>query len=115
MISYEAPLAGVLPGLLTRDLPGTGGVVRAEPEDFYVEEIPLVAPSGAGAYTLVEIEKRGIDTPTAVRALARALRVPPSRIGYAGLKDAQAVARQILSVEGIAPERVLRAVRGGTD
>ncbi len=108
MTAYETPLAGVLPGLLTRDLPGTGGTVRARPEDFYVEEIPLVAPSGAGPYVLVGVEKRGIDTPSAVRALARALRVPPARIAYAGLKDAQALARQVQSVEGLSPQRVLR-------
>ncbi len=100
---------GVFPGLLTADRPGTGGTVRARPEDFYVEEIPLYTPSGEGQYTFLGIEKRGIDTPRAIRALARALRVPPARFSSAGLKDAQAVARQVLSVEGLSPERVLRA------
>ncbi len=99
----------LLPGLLTPDLPGIGGRIRQRPEDFYVEEIPLYGPSGEGAHTLFEIEKRGIDTARAIRALAQCLRIPPTAISSAGLKDAQAVARQHLSVEGVPPERVLRA------
>jgi len=101
---------GPLPGLLTEELPGTGGRCRAEPEDFCVEEIPLYGPTGEGQHTLFEIEKRGIDTLHAIGQLARALDVPPNRIASAGLKDAQAVTRQHLSVEGVSPDRV-RAVR----
>ena len=44
---------------LTADLPGIGGQLKAEPEDFLVEEIPLYLPSGQGQHVYVEIEKRG--------------------------------------------------------
>jgi tRNA pseudouridine13 synthase len=41
-----------------------------------------------------------------VRLIAQALAVPPRRISYAGLKDAQAITCQVLSVEGIPPDEV---------
>lgn len=92
---------------LTRHLPGTGGRIKVEYEDFQVTEIPLYAPCGQGEHTFFEIEKRGLPTMRAVEEIARALRVRPFQIGFAGLKDAHAVARQVLSVEHVPPERVL--------
>ena len=32
--------------------------LRAEPEDFRVEEVPLYAPAGEGEHTFVWLEKR---------------------------------------------------------
>ena len=91
---------------LTEELPGIGGTIKERVEDFCVEEIPLYPPSGTGQHTFFEIRKQGIPTFHAVRVIARALGVPPARIGYAGHKDAQAITSQVLSVEGIAPEAV---------
>jgi tRNA pseudouridine13 synthase len=91
---------------LTEDLPGIGGTIKERVEDFVVEEIPLYAPSGTGQHTFFEIRKEGIPTFQAVRLIARALAVAPSRIGYAGLKDAQAISSQVLSVEGVPPDAV---------
>ena len=92
---------------LTEDLPGIGGTIKEQVEDFLVEEIPLYAPSGTGQHTFFEIRKKGIPTFHAVRVIARALAVSPGRIGYAGHKDAQAITNQVLSVEGIRPDLVL--------
>lgn len=91
---------------LTQDLPGIGGVIKREAADFYVEELPLYTPVDEGSHTFFEIEKTGLSTFEALRALARVLDVPQSRLGYAGLKDAQAVTRQVLSVERVPPEAV---------
>jgi tRNA pseudouridine13 synthase len=91
---------------LTQDLPGIGGVIKEQVQDFQVEELPLYSPSGEGQHTFFEIRKVGISTFHAVRAIASALGVPPNSIGYAGLKDAQAITCQVLSVEGIPPEVV---------
>ncbi|MGQ9627571.1 MAG: tRNA pseudouridine(13) synthase TruD [Anaerolineae bacterium] len=91
---------------LTQDLPGIGGLIKEKPEDFYVEEIPLYKPQGYGEHTFFEIEKVGISTFQALRHIAQALGVSRASIGYAGLKDAQAIARQVMSVEGISPEAV---------
>lgn len=81
----------------TPDLPGSGGTLRASPEDFRVDEVPAYVPSGAGPHLYLRIEKRGRTTPDALRAIARALGVPERDAGYAGLKDREAVTTQWLS------------------
>ncbi len=91
---------------LTQDLPGIGGSIKEQLEDFVVEELPLYAPAGEGEHTFFEIRKTGLSTFQAVRAVAQALGIQPNRIGYAGLKDARAITCQILSAEGIPPETV---------
>ena len=83
--------------LVTADLPGSGGLLRASPEDFRVEEVPAYLPSGAGPHLYLRVEKRGRTTRDALRALARALGVPDRVAGYAGLKDRDAVTTQWLS------------------
>jgi len=92
---------------LTRDLPGIAGAIKERAEDFFVEELPLYSPSGEGEHTFFEIRKVGLATFDAVRLIARALGVPPKQIGYAGLKDARAVACQTLSVQGVLPDAVM--------
>ncbi|MCS7260787.1 MAG: tRNA pseudouridine(13) synthase TruD [Anaerolineae bacterium] len=90
---------------LTEDYPGTGGRVRVQLDDFVVEEIPLYTPCGEGQHCYLFVEKRGISTLELVTRFARALGLPQRAIGYAGLKDARAVARQWLSVDSVPPER----------
>jgi tRNA pseudouridine13 synthase len=92
---------------LTADLPGIGGVIKEQVQDFRVEEMPLYPPSGEGEHTFFEIQKTGLSTFQAVRTVAQALSVPRDDVGYAGLKDAQAVTCQVLSVHGVPPEVVM--------
>jgi tRNA pseudouridine13 synthase len=103
--SLESPKAMHLP-YLTADQPGIGGQLKVAPEDFFVEEIPLYLPSGQGQHIYVEIEKRDLSTFAAIKLIARALNISPREIGYAGLKDARAVTRQMLSIDRVAPEAV---------
>lgn len=83
---------------LTASLPGTGGVLRSQPEDFVVDEVPAYPPSGAGDHVFVRIEKRGLNTAQAVQKIARALGVGERDIGVAGMKDRHAVTRQWISL-----------------
>jgi tRNA pseudouridine13 synthase len=83
--------------LVTADLPGSGGRVKASPEDFRVDEQPAYAPSGTGPHLWLHVEKRDRTTRDVVRALARALGVAERDAGYAGLKDRAAVTTQWLS------------------
>jgi tRNA pseudouridine13 synthase len=83
---------------LTADLPGIGGVLRATEDDFLVDEVPAYPPSGTGDHVFVHIEKRGLTTPQATQAIARALRIKERDIGVAGMKDRHAVTRQWLSL-----------------
>jgi tRNA pseudouridine13 synthase len=82
---------------ITADLPGSGGTLRASPEDFRVDEVPAYLPSGSGPHLYLKVEKRGRTTRDVLRALARALSVPERDAGYAGLKDRDAVTTQWLS------------------
>ena len=98
--------------LITAGLPGIGGRIKESPEDFQVDEQPLYAASGEGTHIYVQIRKIGIPTPVAIERLAKHMKVRPSEIGLAGLKDAQAVATQWLSLEHADADR-LAAYRDG--
>jgi tRNA pseudouridine13 synthase len=82
------------------------GVWKESPEDFVVEEVPAYEPCGAGDHLWLWLEKRGIGTVEAIARLARALGRREREFGYAGLKDAQAVTRQWLSIEHLDPALV---------
>lgn len=72
--------------------------IRSVPEDFFVEEIPGFEPSGSGEHLLLTVEKRGMNTAFAAKRLAQWAHVPEMGIGYAGMKDRNAVTRQRFSV-----------------
>lgn len=91
---------------LTPDIPGTGGVIKQYDEDFVVEEIPRYAACGKGTHVYFTIEKRGLTTMAAIRAIAKALDRRQQDIGYAGLKDAHGITRQRMSVEHVDPSVV---------
>jgi tRNA pseudouridine13 synthase len=92
-----APLpAGGWPRVLGE--PGLRGRLRVEPEDFRVEELPLVTPSGKGNHLWLEIEKRNANTAWVAGQLARAAGVRERDVGYAGLKDRHAVTTQWFSI-----------------
>jgi tRNA pseudouridine13 synthase len=76
--------------------------LRATPEDFRVDEIPLYRPAGEGEHTFVLVEKRERTTEEVARELAQAAGVRPRDVGYAGRKDRVAVATQWFSVPGAA-------------
>ncbi len=94
------------PPLLTADLPGIGGRIKTQPEDFQVEEIPAYQPCGAGDHLFLWVEKRGMGAEYFVRQIARRLDVPASEVGTAGLKDRHAVTRQMVSVPARAEPRL---------
>ncbi|MGV3625323.1 MAG: tRNA pseudouridine(13) synthase TruD [Archangium sp.] len=83
---------------LTAAVPGCGGLFKATPEDFEVEELPAYEPSGEKEceHLFLWIEKRGHSTQEVARALARHCGFPEKDISWAGLKDRHAVTRQYL-------------------
>jgi tRNA pseudouridine13 synthase len=86
---------------LTPGIPGIGGRMKSAPEDFYVDECPLYLPCGAGEHLYVRITKRNLSTPDLVGRLSSVLGVKAKCIGVAGLKDAQAVTSQMISIQGV--------------
>jgi len=99
--------SGVLP-YLTAELPGTGGVLRASPEDFVVDEIAAYAPAGTGDHVFARIEKRELTTAQAIERIAGALGIAARDVGAAGMKDRHAITRQWISV--MAPLDAVRAL-----
>ena len=91
----------------TPDAPGIGGTLKQRPEDFFVQELPLYEPSGEGEHVLCEFQKIGLGTLEAIERLAKALNVRQRDIGYAGMKDKQAVTRQLFSIFGATEEQVM--------
>ncbi len=82
---------------VTADLPGSGGRVKASPDDFRVDEIPAYLPQGKGPHLWLRVEKRGRTTRDVARMLAQVLGVPDREVGHAGMKDRAAVTTQWLS------------------
>lgn len=97
---------------ITDDLAGCGGEIKAEPEHFVVSEVPLYAASGQGEHVYLTITRRGRATRDLANDLARLAGVAPGAIGYAGLKDKQAVATQSFSIHlpPDGPEELARRV-----
>lgn len=82
--------------------------MRFQPEDFIVEEILLYKPTGIGTHTYFAIRKHNLSTFEAIKRIADTLQFNQRDIGYAGLKDKCAITTQVLSVEGLTPEQVLK-------
>ena len=86
---------------------GASAVLKRFNEDFVVTELPLQLPGGEGEHVWVEVEKNGANTGFVAQQLAAAAGVQERDVGYAGLKDRYAVARQWFSLylpKGEAPD-----------
>ena len=47
---------------ITKDLRGTGGIIRNSIEDFTVEEVPVFEPDGEGEHLFVNLIKQAKRT-----------------------------------------------------
>ena len=70
----------------TEGLPGLGGQLRAAPDTFIVEEIPLYEASGTGQHLYVNVTKEALTTREVQRGLAEAFDLPYRAVGFAGMK-----------------------------
>jgi tRNA pseudouridine13 synthase len=88
---------------------GIGGRLRAAPEDFLVEEIPLPDKGGSeGPYLICLLTKKNWELQHAVKEIAKRLGMSHRRIGWAGTKDRNAITRQWISLYNVTPEQVLK-------
>lgn len=78
--------------------PPLRGVMRAQPEDFFVDEVLGFEPEGSGEHCFVHLEKTGANTDWVAKQLARFAGVAPMAVGWSGMKDRHAVTQQWLSV-----------------
>ncbi len=83
-----------------RAYPATGlsAVFKQTPDDFRVDESLSFEVTGSGEHLYLFVEKRNLGTPEVAGYLARQFQVNSVAIGYAGMKDKVAVARQWFSV-----------------
>jgi tRNA pseudouridine13 synthase len=83
---------------LTSDLPGTGGRIKEQPEDFVVEELPLYEPADEGNFAFLLLEKVNLSTLDFVARIRKHLDLRDEEVGLAGWKDKCAITRQWVSV-----------------
>lgn len=81
-----------------RDLPGIGGAIKQEPQDFIVEEVPAYQPVGSGEHVYLRVRRQGRNTRELQMQLARCLGLSPANVGLAGQKDKHALTTQYFSV-----------------
>ncbi len=74
--------------------PVVSGLLKAQPEDFVVEEVFPVDFSDDGEFDWLWIEKRGDNTEYVARQLARIAGVQVKAVSYSGQKDRHAITRQ---------------------
>jgi tRNA pseudouridine13 synthase len=67
-------------------------------DDFVVTEVPLYEFSGEGEHLILKIRKKDLATWDAVEIIARYLGIKSRDIGYAGLKDKNAMTVQSISI-----------------
>jgi tRNA pseudouridine13 synthase len=72
--------------------------MRVSPEDFIVREWLGFEADGEGDHLLLKVRKRGANTMWVAKQLARLGKIPPRDVGFAGLKDRDAVAEQSFTV-----------------
>ena len=94
----QESLASPLPQRYGSEEEGIGGQIKARPEDFNVEELPLYEPSGAGEHLYLGIEKTSVSHIEMISCLRRHFDVREQAIGFAGMKDKFAVTRQTVSI-----------------
>jgi tRNA pseudouridine13 synthase len=81
--------------------------LKRQPDDFQVEELPLVSGGERGRFTLYRLTKSGLGTLEAIEAIGRRWNLAGRRISYGGLKDRHARTVQYLTIlDG--PSRPLR-------
>jgi tRNA pseudouridine13 synthase len=95
MLQFELDLS--LP-YISSDLPGVGGVLRAVPDDFVVEEIPLYAAQGDGQHLYVSLTKVGLTTKEVQIGLERLFGLNKGDVSFAGMKDKRARTTQTFSL-----------------
>ncbi len=78
--------------------PSGTGDIKAEADDFVVEEILSFTPQGSGEHIFLYIEKVGENTEYVARLLARHAGVRQRDVSYAGMKDRHGRTRQWFSV-----------------
>jgi tRNA pseudouridine13 synthase len=80
--------------------------VKCQPQDFCVEELPLVQAKGPGRYSFYRLTKRSIGTIEAVEIIRRRWNLAARQVSFAGLKDRHAMTTQYLTIVDGPPRKM---------
>jgi tRNA pseudouridine13 synthase len=72
--------------------------LKRQPEDFQVEELPIVQPAERGRFGFYRLTKRGLGTLEAVEIIRRRWNLAGRQVSYGGLKDRHALTVQYLTI-----------------
>jgi tRNA pseudouridine13 synthase len=92
--------------LYCTSLPGIGGELRQETEDFIVREITNREEGDCGKQLILELTKSNWDMHHVVRDISRKLGISQKRIGFAGTKDKRARTTQKISIYDAKDEEI---------
>jgi tRNA pseudouridine13 synthase len=79
-------------------VPPARGRLRVTPEDFVVREWLGFSADGEGDHWLLTVRKRGANTHWVAKQLGKLAQIHPRDVGYAGLKDRNAVTEQAFTL-----------------
>jgi len=98
MIDAEQPLVEFAELAYSGSKPDGRATLKAQFEDFQVDEVLGFEPTGSGEHLYLKIRKQDLGTTQVARMLADQLGARPANIGYSGMKDRRAVCTQWFSV-----------------
>ncbi|TGC10767.1 tRNA pseudouridine(13) synthase TruD [Methanolobus halotolerans] len=87
--------------LYCTSVPGLGGQLRQEIDDFIVKEISNREEGDSGKHLIIELTKINWDMHHLIRDISRKLGISQKRISFAGTKDKRAKTTQKISIYDI--------------
>ncbi len=81
-------------------------IFNSSPRDFTVEEIPLYEFSGEGEHLIVKVRKKDMTTWEMLDVISNHIGINRREIGYAGLKDKNAMTIQNISIPAKFQEQI---------
>jgi tRNA pseudouridine13 synthase len=96
-LTIESFIGNPLPWI-TEGIEGIAGLSKVHAKDFVVDEIPAYPPAESGDFLFLRVEKQGLSSEQLVSHLAKCLKIAHQDVGIAGMKDRQAITRQMVSV-----------------
>ncbi|MGV8171912.1 MAG: tRNA pseudouridine(13) synthase TruD [Candidatus Woesearchaeota archaeon] len=73
-------------------------MLKHTPNDFIVEEIPLMEWNDTGRFSVFQLIKIGLNTEQAIEIISRRFHIPRELIKYSGVKDKHAHTTQYISI-----------------
>jgi tRNA pseudouridine13 synthase len=91
-------------GFYATTTPPLTGAIKADADDFRVDEISSYpVPAAGGPFTVLRVRSRNWEQHELAAQLGARLGLPPHAMSWAGTKDRRAVAERLLSYRGTPP------------